>query len=291
MKIKSVAFIGAGNMGAPMARRTQEAGFDLIVCDRDDRVLEAFKKDGARVTLDASECSTADVIILLLANDNQIMEVLLGDDGLINTIPAGHAPIICIMSTTLPGTLNSIKDGFSSSGANILDAPISGGIVGAQNGTLTVMLGGDEYAAKQVEPVLRTFSNRTFFCGQLGAGEVVKIINNMICITNMFLTAEVVNLAERYGVSFENLSPILAVSTGMNFLTIDANNGRAQYQEWTRTEESREATLNVLSKDLHLALSLADASHSDAKLLSRISQHVDSEGGESIKDWAKIGKV
>ncbi|WP_322049635.1 NAD(P)-dependent oxidoreductase, partial [Paraburkholderia sp. J67] len=167
----------------------------------------------------AADCAPADAIIVLLANDAQIKDTLLGENGLIKAIPAGHHPIVCMMSTTLPDTLQELKGALDGAGAGLIDAPISGGIVGAERGTLTVMMGGDDAHVQAVMPLMKSMGERLFHCGPLGSGEVVKVINNMLCVTNMFLTAEAIDLAERRGVSFEKLSPILAVSTGLNFLT------------------------------------------------------------------------
>lgn len=291
MTLKTIAFIGVGNMGAPMARCARRAGFDLIVCDRNQVVLDAFAKEGARITINAADCADADAVIVLLANDAQIMDVLLGKQGLVQAIPAGSHPIICMMSTTLPDTLQALKGPIEAAGARLIDAPISGGIVGAEQGTLSIMLGGDAADVQAVMPLMEAMGERIFHCGALGAAEVVKVINNMLCVTNMFLTAEAIELAQRHGVSFESLSPILAVSTGLNFLTANAQTGRAQYRAWARSEEAYTAIYNVVSKDLHLALKLADLAQVDLGLLKGVSQYVDSGDPLAVGRWMSSGQV
>lgn len=291
MKVQTVAFIGAGNMGAPMARRVRSAGFELIVCDRNESVLDEFAREGTRVTTASADCAAADVIIVLLANDAQIEGTMLGDDGLIQAIPAGHRPIICMMSTTLPDTLQALQAALQTTGAQLLDAPVSGGIVGAEKGSLTIMLGGDEEAVQRVMPLMGAMGERIFHCGALGSAEVVKVINNMLCVTNMFLTAEAIELAQKHGVSFEKLSPILAVSTGLNFLTADAETGRAQYRAWARSEEAYTAIHNVVSKDLHLALRLADLARIDLGLLKGVSEYVDTADPLAMARWMRSGGV
>lgn len=291
MKLKTVAFIGVGNMGAPMARCARRAGFDLIVCDRNQAVLEAFAQEGATVTTDVAACAGADAVVVLLANDAQIMEAVLGERGLVQAIAPGQRPIVCMMSTTLPDTLQALKGPIEAAGARLIDAPISGGIVGAEQGTLTVMLGGDAADVQAVMPLMEAMGERIFHCGALGAAEVVKVINNMLCVTNMFLTAEAIELAQRHGVSFEGLSPILAVSTGLNFLTADAQTGRAQYRAWARSEEAYTAIYNVVSKDLHLALKLADLAQLDLGLLKGVSQYVDSADPQAMGRWMRSGQV
>ncbi|WP_449432872.1 NAD(P)-dependent oxidoreductase [Pseudomonas putida] len=291
MNIKTVAFIGAGLIGAPMARCVQRAGFELMVCDRNQAVLDAFAAAGARVTRDAADCATADAIIVLLANDAQITETLLGENGLIKAIPAGRNPIVCMMSTTLPATLHTLKASLDEAGARLVDAPISGGIVGAQNGSLTVMMGGEADDVEAVMPLMQSMGQNIFHCGPLGAGEVVKVINNMLCVTNMFLTAEAVELARLHGVSYEQLSPILSVSTGLNFLTADAQVGRAQYRAWAGSEEDCAATYRIIAKDLHLALKLADQAPTDLGLLKSASHYVDEATADPqvMARWMSIG--
>lgn len=291
MTPKTVAFIGAGNMGAPMARCARRAGFELIICDRNPAVLDAFAQEGARVTTDVAGCAGADAVIVLLANDAQIMESLLGPQGLVQAIPAGRHPIVCMMSTTLPDTLQALKDPLEAAGARLIDAPVSGGIVGAEQGTLTIMLGGEAADVQAVMPLMEAMGKRIFHCGALGSAEVVKVINNMLCVANMFLTAEAIELAQRHGVSFEKLSPILAVSTGLNFLTADAQTGRAQYRAWARSEEAYTAIYNVVRKDLHLALKLADLGQLDLGLLRGVAQYVDSGDPEAAARWMRSGQV
>lgn len=289
MSVRTIAFVGAGSMGAPMARRARDAGFDVIVCDRDQRVLDAFSQEGTAVTTEAAECATADVIIVLLANDTQIMQVMLGENGIAQAVTEAHCPIVCMMSTTLPSTLMALKEGFDGTGIELIDAPISGGIVGAQSGDLTIMVGGSASPVKKVMPLFEVLGKRIFQCGDLGSAEVVKIINNMICVANIFLTAEAISLAQAHGVCFEKLAPILAVSTGQNFLTVDAERGRAQYYQWARSEEAYAAIHSVTGKDLHLAQKLADHAGIDLNLLREISRYVDSDDPQSMERWMKIG--
>jgi 3-hydroxyisobutyrate dehydrogenase-like beta-hydroxyacid dehydrogenase len=291
MTIRTVAFLGAGNMGAPMARRARQAGFDILICDRNPAVLDAFSREGARVTQSAADCADADAIIVLLANDAQIMSVITGEDGLAQAIPRGRHPIVCMMSTTLPDTLRQLQEPLRAAGARLIDAPISGGIVGAENGTLTIMIGGDAADVVDVTPLMRSMGQRTFHCGGLGSAEVVKVINNMICVTNMFLTAEAVQIAVEYGVSLEQLSPILSVSTGLNFLTADAATGRAQYGAWARSEEAYEQIHQIVGKDLRLALKLAGLAGIEPRLLQAVSNYVDTKDPEAMARWMRCGGV
>lgn len=288
--IKTVAFIGAGNMGNPMAKNVQKAGFKLIICERNEKVMDEFSRLGAEVTKEVAPCAAADVVILLLANDAQIMETLTGENGLIQHVKGRHRPIVCMMGTTLPETLNRLQKSLNSVGIKLIDAPISGGIIGAQEGSLTIMMGGDETDVKAVQPLMKSMGKHLFHCGALGAAEVVKIINNMIGIANMYLTAEAVELAGKYGVSFERLSDVVSVSTGMNYLNSNPTMGRAQFAAWARSPDAYTAIYNVLNKDLHLALKLADFVNLAPGLLKLISKYVELNDPDVMARWVHIGE-
>ncbi|MFV0474136.1 MAG: NAD(P)-dependent oxidoreductase [Pikeienuella sp.] len=289
MSIRKIAFIGAGSMGAPMARRAGAAGFELIICDRAPAVLEAFAAEGATVTQSAADCAAADAIVVLLANDAQIMAAMTGEDGVASAIPAGHSPLICMMSTTLPRTLQAIRAPLEAAGARLIDAPVSGGIVGAEQGTLSILMGGEARDVEAATPLMRAMGSNIFHCGPLGAGEVVKVVNNMICVTNMFLTAEAIQVAEAHGVTLEQLSPILSVSTGLNFLTADPAIGRAQYRAWARSDAAYKAIHDVVAKDLRLALELACDADLAPGLLRAVSAYADRNDPEAMDRWVAAG--
>lgn len=291
MELKTVAFIGAGSMGAPMARNARQAGFDVIVCDRSQSVLDAFLAEGACVTTSAADCASADAIVVLLASDAQIIEVMLGAGGVVDAIPAGRRPLVCMMSTTLPDTLHTLDAALKTRGARLVDAPVSGGIVGAEQATLSIMMGGEPEDVAAVMPLMRSMGSEIFHCGALGAGEVVKVVNNMLCIANMFLTAEAIELAERHGVSFERLAPILNVSTGRNFLTQDAALGRSHYGAWARSEAAFASLHQVVSKDLHLARKLAGLADVDLRLLDEVSGYLDAADDSVARRWMRHGRV
>lgn len=289
--IKTVAFVGAGNMGGPMALCVARAGFDVMVCDLDPAVREGFSRIGIPATADVTDCAAADAIIVLLANDAQITGALLGERGLAGAIPAGRRPIICMMSTTLPATLRALEAPLAAAGARLLDAPVSGGIIGAREGTLTIMLGGNPVDLQQTQTLMRAMGTRIFHCGALGSAAVAKIINNMLCVANMFLTAEAIELAQAHGLPFETLAPILDVGTGKNFLTADAAVGRAQYRAWAPTEEAFAAIHRIVGKDLHLAQALGELASLDLGLLKQVSRYVDEGGGAAATRWTRAGLV
>jgi len=291
MSIKKVAFIGVGSMGAPMAMRVKDAGYQLVVYDRNPELLDRFRNAGASIATSAAECAAADVVIVLVANDEQIFDVTIGSEGILQGIPPGHSPVVCIMCTTHPETITHVAGPLVAAGARVMDAPISGGIVGAQKGTLTILMGGKREDFAFVNPLMRVMGKDLFECGDLGSAEVVKVANNAICIAVQFLTAEVIDLAERQGMSFEKLAPILNVSSGRNFLTVDAEEGRLQYAAWARSSDAFNSLMKILAKDLHIAEKLAASANLELSLLSRIASYADHVDSNIFEQWKRHGKL
>lgn len=288
MTIKSVGFIGAGNMGAGMARCVRKAGFDLTVCDTNPAVLDGFRREGVRVTSRAADCAGMDAVIVLVANDAQIRAVTLGPDGIAGAVRKGHEPLICLMSTTLPETVSDVAAGLSSVGVRLVDAPVSGGQVRAENGTLTIMIAGEDADIDEAEPLMRSMGSDVFRCGSLGAAEVVKLVNNMLGIASMYLAAEAFDLAASHGVPMSRIIPILEVSSGRNFLTADADMTPEHYRTWTRSGPAFDALISILRKDLHLAQDLARPVGTALPLLDAISRHVDATDETVMQRWARL---
>ena len=289
MTIKTVALIGAGNMGSRMAKNVHKAGFDLMVCDQSQAVLDEFASMGVKVTKSAQDCASADAIIVLVANDQQILSVTTGPQGVGSHIPKGHSPIVCMMSTTLPTTIHQVQHGLEGTGARLIDAPVSGGLVKAEQGTLSIMMGGDDKTLDEVMPLMQSMGESIFRCGGLGSAEVVKVINNMIAITSIYITSEAMQLAAKSGVDFDRILPILDVSSGRNFLTQDPSETRHQFKSWARTPEAFDAYVKIVSKDLHLALSLGESVGFDMPLLAKISESVDASDERIMKQFLSNG--
>ena len=289
MSIKKVALIGAGNMGSRMAKNVHKAGFDLMVCDQSQAVLDEFASMGVKVTKLARDCASADAVIVLVANDQQILSVTTGPDGVGPHIPKGHSPIICMMSTTLPATIQQVAKGLEGTGARLIDAPVSGGLVKAEQGTLTIMMGGDDKLLDDVTPLMKSMGESLFRCGGLGSAEVVKVINNMIGITNIYITGEAMQLAAKSGVDFDQIASILDVSTGRNFLSEHPSDTRNHFKSWARTPEAFDAFVKIVSKDLHLALSLGESVGYQMPLLEKVSASVDASDDRIMNQFLSNG--
>jgi len=190
-----------------------------------------------------------------------------------------------MMSTTLPSTLKQIAARLNTAQARLIDAPVSGGLVKAEHGTLTIMVSGDDHDLNRAEPLMRSMGTEIFRCGALGAAEVIKVINNMLGIASIYLAAEAFELAAKHGVSIEQIAPILEVSSGRNFMSLDGAMTRQHYQAWARSPEAFFSLVNIVSKDLHLAKALADEVKLDLPLLNDVSRNVDATDQAVMKRW------
>ncbi|HUH59635.1 MAG TPA: NAD(P)-dependent oxidoreductase [Candidimonas sp.] len=206
--IQRVGFIGLGTMGRHMAANLQKAGFKLVVYDVVPAAAEAAVRNGAtaaRSVRQASELS--DVVILMLPNTPDVQAVVYGDGGLMASPPPGR--LIVDMSTISPGAARQISADFSRHGVAFLDAPVSGGPVGAENANLTIMAGGDEDAFKRVLPVFRGMGTTITHVGASGAGQTLKLCNQLICGVNIQAICEALALGRASGVDLSVMREVL----------------------------------------------------------------------------------
>lgn len=212
--MKTVGFIGVGSIGRPMAECVERAGFGLLVCDAFPAALEGFKARGTATTGRPADCGTRDMVIVMVANDDQAREVLLGPNGLIHGIDPARPPMLALMSTVLPDTVKAMAAALGPKGVRVIDAPVSGGVVRAAEGALTIMAGGAEADLAAARPVLECMAKTITHCGPLSSGEAVKICNNILGVCNVFLMVETVQIAKRLGLDPARLAAVMETSSG-----------------------------------------------------------------------------
>ncbi|MET7550930.1 NAD(P)-dependent oxidoreductase [Streptomyces sp. NPDC005500] len=200
-----IAFIGVGNMGAPMALHLARAGHRLTLCDpRVANVAHRFAKHPVSIAgQPADAVRTADVIFTSLPSQVEVEEVALGPGGIIEGIQPGC--IYVDLSTSSHELIRRIDSLFSSKGAQVLDAPVSGGLTGAEKGTLGLMVGGDPQTLSEVRPLLETFASAIVHAGPIGSGSIAKLVHNMVGICTRALLSEAFTLGVKAGLSPEAL--------------------------------------------------------------------------------------
>ncbi len=207
---KTIGFIGMGIMGRPMARHLIDAGYDVTVYNRTKSRTAELVEAGAKVADTPRQCGEGkDVVITIVTDSPDVEAVLFGPDGAASGIRTGATVID--MSTISPDVTRDIADRLKNQGVDFLDAPVSGGDIGAQKGTLTIMVGGDQSVFDRVKDVFEPMGSRITLVGPVGAGQVTKSCNQILCAVNMVAVCEALSLARRNGL---DLAKVHQVVTG-----------------------------------------------------------------------------
>jgi len=202
----TVGFIGLGIMGKPMAENLIEAGYDLVVHNRTREKAEEL--EGAMVAGSPKEVAErSDIIITMLPDSPQVDEVLAGEDGVFEGVEEGN--LIVDMSTISPVVTEELSEQARERGASMLDAPVSGGDVGAINGTLSIMVGGSEEDFGRALPLFEVMGDTVIHVGPVGTGQVVKAANQIVVALTIEAVSEALVLGSRGGVAPEKILDVL----------------------------------------------------------------------------------
>ena len=194
-----IGFIGLGIMGLPMARNLMKAGYSLTVNNRSPEPEQALAAEGAQVARTAREVAErSDIVITMLPDSPQVEEVVLGENGVAEGLRAGGLYID--MSSVAPSTARKVAEALQAQGADALDAPVSGGQVGAEQGTLSIMVGGSEEGFERARPIFEAVGKNIVYIGGPGAGQVTKICNQIVVALTIQAVAEALTLARKSGV-------------------------------------------------------------------------------------------
>lgn len=208
--LPALAFAGIGLMGLPMTRRLLAAGYPLTLWNRTpDKCAPLLELGAHRVENPAELCRDASVVMLCLANTEVVREVVFGPGGIVEGARPGQL-LVDFSSLEPAATREMAAELEARTGMRWVDAPVSGGTPGAEAGTLAIMAGGREEDVERVRPVLAHLGQRLTRMGEVGAGQVTKVCNQMIVACNALVIAEVVALAERSGVDASLIAPALA---------------------------------------------------------------------------------
>ncbi len=211
----TIGFIGLGNMGLPMAGNLVKAGHVVTVFDLSSSRVEAAVAMGAKAASDAAACGAgADMVITMLPQGAHTLAIY-EESGVLETAPRGCLFVDC--SSIDVASANRAHELAAAPGMRSLDAPVSGGITGAKNATLTLMVGGDADTLAAAHPVLEAVSRLIVHCGGPGAGQMVKMCNQMMVATNMAVVAESFALAEHFGIDPKILYDVVNNSSGQSF--------------------------------------------------------------------------
>ena len=288
--MSSIAFIGLGNMGGPMAANLLKAGHHVTVFDLVAQSIQTLVEQGAQSATSAAQAvGDAEFVITMLPASKHVEALYLGDDGLLKHCPSSALIIDC--STIAADSARRVAQAAAERGLRMIDAPVSGGTGGAIAGTLTFIVGGEAQDLARARPLLEKMGKNIFHAGAAGAGQVAKIANNMLLGIAMAGTAEALALGVANGLDPKVLSEIIIKSSGCNW-SIE------KYNPWPGVMENVPAArgyaggfgVDLMLKDLGLASEAAISTGSVIALgeLARNLFALHSSQGHGQLDFSSI---
>jgi 3-hydroxyisobutyrate dehydrogenase-like beta-hydroxyacid dehydrogenase len=240
---KKVGFVGLGDIGLPMAKRVAGGGYKVTVCGHVRRApIEEMKSLGAKEVANPKEVAQAsEVTIVMVQTDKQAEEVIFGHNGLLEGVKEGDG--ILLMGTYAPLFCKKVAEAAKAKKVEVLDAPVVGARMGAEKGTLGISVGGNKDALEKYRTVLETMGRITY-CGDIGMGQIVKLVNNICATVNAWVLAEALNWGIRNGATEEMLIEHIKIGSGNSF---SAQNWQWLKSMWT---DPPPPTYYVGAKDL-----------------------------------------
>ena len=246
-----IGFIGLGIMGRGMVDNLMQAGFDLTIWNRTASRMTPFTERGAEAASSPrAVAEKSDIIITCVSDTPDVEQVILGDDGVIHGAAAGS--LVIDMSTINPVNTVEIARQLKAKGVNMLDAPISGGSEGAANGTLSIMIGGADADVARADACFQAMGSTITHVGEQGAGQTVKLSNQILCVVNMLAASEALLFAKAGGVDLDKM--LQAVTGGAAGSWMLANRGPQVINDYWEPGFS----IDLQQKDLRLVMGAAD---------------------------------
>lgn len=273
----TIGFVGLGIMGRPMAGNLVKAGFELVVWNRSgEKSLEFASEFPGTVVAEspADVAAKASVIITIVTDSPDVREVIAGKEGIIKGIRPGSTVID--MSTISPAVERELSLQLEEEGCFLIDAPVSGGDVGAASGTLAIMAGGREDIFEKVLPVFEAMGKTITYCGPVGAGQLTKQCNQILVSVNLHAVCEAISFADNNGLDPDVM--ISAVSGGAAGSWQLANLG----PRISRGDYEPGFMIDLMQKDLKLVLETANASSSPVPAASLVHQLFNSAQGKGF---------
>lgn len=285
-----VAFIGLGNMGGPMAANLLKAGFEVQVFDLLSENVERLTAQGATSADTAAKAAEgAEVVVSMLPAGRHVKSLYLEDEAMFNALKPGT--LVIDSSTIDAQTARILASELTEKGVDFIDAPVSGGVSGAQAGTLTFIVGGEQAQFEKARSVLSAMGKNIFHAGGHGAGQVAKICNNMLLAVLMAGTSEALRMGINNGLDAKVLSQIMQQSSGANW-TLDKYNPCPGVMDNVPASKGYQGgfLVDLMRKDLGLALDTAIQSNSPTPMgsLAQSLYSLHSLKGNGSKDFSSI---
>ena len=290
--MKKIGFIGLGNMGEPMATNLVKAGFDVIGFDLIEEAKKKAERNGIQIAKDAFSASeNVDALISMLPASEHVESLYLGENGLLSKLD--NTVLIIDCSTIAPNSAIKVANQAKDLDLSMVDAPVSGGVVGAQESTLTFIVGGAENNVERARPLLEKMGSNIFHAGSNGAGQVAKVCNNMLLAIHMCGTAEAIALGVKNGLDAGVLSEIMRKSSGGNWSLEVYNPYPGVMSSAPASRNYEGGFLNkLMAKDLGLAKEASESTNSETpmgNLARKLYQDLINQGYEDL-DFSSIQK-
>jgi 3-hydroxyisobutyrate dehydrogenase len=296
MNIGTIGVIGIGNMGRPMAANLVKGGYQVVAYDADAKRAQQFAKDhGVKSAATLAELGkNVDAIVTMLPTGKEVRACLLETEGgaLAANLPKGA--LVIDMSSADPVGTRALHADLAKQNLALVDAPVSGGVPRATDGTLAIMIGGDAAAVATAKPVLEKMGTRLFEVGGPGNGHAMKALNNFVAGTAFIAVSEALLAGQKFGLDPATMVDVMDVSSGHSFCT-----QHVAKQHVVSRQFASGFALGLLAKDVGIAADLANAIGVDSPLISTSSALLfearDSVGSEKDHTlaytwWEKRGK-
>lgn len=274
-----VGFIGLGIMGSRMAANVARAGYELTVWNRTRATADAWAADhaGTRVATGPAELAAeSDIVITMVVDGDQVEAVLLGDGGVVEGARPGT---LCIdMSTISPAVTRTIGEALAAREVQMIDAPVTGSSPKAEDATLTIMVGGSGANFERARPLLSTMGELVVHVGELGQGEMLKVINNAVAAANTTAVAEALLVADATGVDLDAFVQVLSAGSGGSAM-LDLKAGPLRNHDYTTLFK-----LDHMLKDVRLCIEQAQAAGVPFESAARTREVLTAAAGRGLGD-------
>jgi len=273
-----VGFIGLGIMGSRMAANLRRAGHDLVVFNRTRATADAWAQEhGATVAGTPAEAAAeAEVVITMVVDGPQVEAVLLGEDGVVHGAPAG---LLCVdMSTISPTHTRRIGAALADRGIHLMDAPVTGSSPKAEDGTLTIMAGGEAEDFERARPLFDAMGKLIVHVGALGNGEMLKLINNAVAAVNAATVGEALLVAHRTGVDLDALEQVMGAGSGGSAM-LELKAGPMRRHDYTTLFK-----LEHMLKDVRLCLEEGQAAGAPFTFAAQVREILTAASGRGLGD-------
>jgi 3-hydroxyisobutyrate dehydrogenase len=254
MQPQRIGFIGLGMMGTPMAQCLSKGGFELFLADADAARTDALILELGAARLEPGNASTLDALITMLPNSNIVESVLLDGDvkAWARLLPKGA--VVIDMSSSEPERSRKLGATLGKLDLDYLDAPVSGGVKKAKDGTLAILAGGDAAVLERCKPLLEAMGKSVLHIGAAGSGHAAKALNNYVSAAGLMATVEALHIAERFGIDPASMTDVLNASTGRS------NTSENKVKQFMLSGSYGSGfALQLMNKDLKIARVLSEA--------------------------------